>query len=332
MKTDYISEIIHCYFADDYPPEMQEKLQAWLVSEEKASLKEKALLGLWSELKVNNDESVYASLQKVKQKLGLGLNKEKTSAPTNRKCPHKRITILSIVAISFLCLMGGWWSYFSTRTEWVNITTAYGERTQCLLPDSSLVWINAGSTLSYPSEFKGDSRLVRLSGEAWFAVTKDRKKPFIVQTTTCNIKVLGTEFNVSDYKENRRVIVQLEKGKVEVTRGRQEKHLLAPNQQLIMDKTDHTTRITPISILSSDWKEGKLVFENAPLPDILQTLKRHYNTALVYKDFQPSTDRYSICFKKEETLEQTLDLLKELTENFTWSKNNNQIILQSWHK
>lgn len=326
MKTDYISEILHRYFADDYPPELQQKLQAWLVNEEKAALKEEALLQLWNELNMANDDEITTSLLEIKRKLGFKATK---SAPQNKPHAYKRSTICSMIAISLLCLIGGWWYYLSARTEWINVTTAYGEKKLCILPDSSSVWINAGSTFRYPSSFKGNTRTVQLSGEAWFNVKRNHKTPFIIQTNTCHIQVLGTVFNVSDYRENSQMIVQLETGKVEVTLSDKEKYLLSPHQQLIRDKATQTSYISPITSPSSAWKDGELIFENTPFPDILRALERHYNVNILFKDVQLTTDRYSIRFEKNEPIEQALDLLQELTESFTWSKNNkNQFILQ----
>lgn len=327
MKTNYISEILHHYFADDYPPELQHKLQAWLVNKDKGASKEQALLKLWNELNIQNDDEVTASLLEIKRKLGF---KDTKSVLPNKY--HSYMRNCSIIAISLLCLIGGWWYYLSLRTEWIKVTTAYGEKTLCILPDSSSVWINAGSTLSYPSSFKRNSRVVQLSGEAWFSVKHDSKTPFIVQTDACNIQVLGTVFNVSDYKENSRAIVQLETGKVKVTLSNQVKHILSPNQQMVLNKATQTSYISSIITPSSGWKDGKLIFENAPFSDILQELKRHYNVNIFFKDIQPTTDRYSIRFEKDETIEQALDLLQELTENFIWIKDNkNQLILQPWH-
>lgn len=318
MKTDYISEIIHRYFADEYPPEMQEKLQAWLLSEDKVSEKEKITRQLWDELEFTNDRSVYTSLKEVKKKLGF------------KRFPIHN-SLLSIAAIFLLCLIGSWWYYYSVRTEWIHITTAYGETAQCLLPDSSSVWINSGSTFSYPSSFKGNSRQVRLSGEARFSVTKDTRHPFLVKTKTCTIEVLGTVFQLSDYPDNQQTIARLEEGKIQVTLPQDKKYILSPNQKIIIDKAAHTAGITSTGF--ADREEDGLIFEDLPLHDIFQGLKRHYAIPLVYQDFHPGThNKYSIKFTKEETLEQALDLLQALTGNFIWTKQNKQIIIHSWHK
>ncbi len=339
MKTDYISQIIHRYFTGEYPPEMEKRLQAWLVGEDKASLKEEAMLLIWNELQTSNDESIYRSLHEMKQKLGFKEEEKKTSSPLLKSTTEKsqniykkkrqRRTLFPLVAIALVCLIASWWYHSSTPTEWIDVTTTYGKTAQCLLPDGSTVWISPGTTLSYPKAFKGNSREVRLSGEARFAVTKDKEKPFRVRTNTCTIQVLGTVFRVSDYPENQQTFARLEEGSIEVVPANNKKYILSPNQKIIIDKTARTIRILPTEI--TPWKEEELSFEDIPLHDIFQALKRHYGIHIVYRDFHPGNDRYSIKFNQKENPEQALDLLQTLTENFIWSKHNNQIIIRSWH-
>lgn len=340
MKTNYISQIIHRYFTDEYPPEMEKRLQAWLVSKDKASLKEEAILLIWNELETSNDESIYQSLQEMKQKLGFK-EEVKTSFPLLKSIPEKpqsiyekkrrrlRQAFFSLTAIALVCLIAGWWYHSSTPAQWIDISTTYGNTAQCLLPDGSTVWISPGTTLSYPKIFKGNSREVRLSGEARFSVSKDKKKPFRVRTNTCTIQVLGTVFRVSDYPENQQTFARLEEGSIEVVPANNKKYVLSPNQKIIIDKNARTIRILPTEI--TPWEEGELSFEDIPLHDIFQALKRHYGISIVYRYFHPGNDRYSIKFNQKENLEQALDLLQTLTENFIWSKHNNQIIIRSWH-
>lgn len=321
MKTDYISILLQRYFKEDYPSGMKDKLQAWLTEEDKAAMKEKALFRLWSELEVSNDEKAHASLQTIKEKLGMS---------TRPKRFH--LYKIMVAATLLLCICGGWWYYFFfNQPQWITITTAYGEQKVCTLPDSSSVYLNAGSTLRYPQTFKGGTREVHLSGEGWFSITKDKQKPFIVQTHSFSVQVLGTQFNLSDYQESKQAVAQLESGKIVISLPDKTKYTLTPNQQLSIDKSNHKATLSTITSEASDWRNGKLIFDNAPLNDILQALKRHYNMSFVYQDYQPSTEAYSVKFTHNETIEEALDILKELTENFNWTQTNNQIILQSWH-
>ena len=109
-----------------------------------------------------------------------------------------------------------------------------------LLPDGSTVWLNAGSRLTYDSLYGTTLREVTLSGEAYFDVVKNPKKPFIIHTGKINIRVLGTVFNVKSYPEEQTIETSLIKGSIEVSFPSQpsKKIILKPNQKLIIDKTE----------------------------------------------------------------------------------------------
>ena len=130
------------------------------------------------------------------------------------------LTFLKYAAVLFLGIFVGIRSYIVFHeqevTEYVNqIEVPIGERASLRLSDGTLVWLNSGSRLEYPTHFATDNRQVRLEGEAYFEVQRDESLPFIVQTNTVDVKVLGTKFNVSSYaKEETKVT--LKEGKVQV--------------------------------------------------------------------------------------------------------------------
>ena len=95
-------------------------------------------------------------------------------------------------------LAGGILYYMPFKNEMMEISTAYGEQKRVVLPDSSEIWLNAGSTVTFPEVFANDKRLVTLDGEAYFTVKKDTTKPFVVETSQLSVKVLGTKFNVKE--------------------------------------------------------------------------------------------------------------------------------------
>lgn len=104
------------------------------------------------------------------------------------------------------------------------------------MPDSSEIWLNAGTAIKYPEKFSKAQRLVYLDGEAYFSVRKDAAKPFIVETSQLSVKVLGTQFNVKAYANDELVTTTLTSGKVEVTPPVQGSQILKPNEQLTYDK------------------------------------------------------------------------------------------------
>jgi hypothetical protein len=159
----------------------------------------------------------------------------------------------------------------------------YGTRSQITLPDGTHIWLNSGSQLSYPPDFKGKSREVFLSGEAIFDVAHDAGKPFYVITKDIKIKVLGTRFNVSAYDNESSVQTVLLEGRVTIGKNA----LLAktiqmePGERLVynQESEDFTKDKVDVNFYTS-WLYGYLIFENEPTPEVFRKLERYYNQTI----------------------------------------------------
>ncbi len=119
------------------------------------------------------------------------------------------------------------------------ISTRPGSKSKVELPDGSVVWLNAGSTLTYDKDFGKENRAVTLIGEGFFDVTKNKEKPFIISTESISIKVLGTVFNVKAYKEDKQTETSLIHGSIEVTIKNRpnDKIILSPSEKLIVENS-----------------------------------------------------------------------------------------------
>ena len=165
----------------------------------------------------------------------------------------------------------------------------YGNQSKVILADNSVVWLNAGSRLVYPTRFKGKSREVILFGEAFFEVTENREMPFVVKTSDLEIKVLGTEFNVSAYSEDRVIQTVLKEGSVAIKRTNAhfyEKELvLKPNQMASFNKTSKETKVYEVDIeYYTLWTKGLLSFDEVDYNRILKKVERFYNIRINFAD------------------------------------------------
>ena len=151
------------------------------------------------------------------------------------------------------------------------------------LADGTKVWLNAATELRFPVNFTGDMREVYLKGEAYFQVKRDEKHPFIVHTSMGAVEVLGTSFNVRDYEDEREVVTTLETGKVMYVSGNtREKVTLNPGYQ-VLEKESSPVEVRKVDPLQyTGWREGKYVFEDVALEDIMRTLCRWYDIDVVY--------------------------------------------------
>jgi ferric-dicitrate binding protein FerR (iron transport regulator) len=167
------------------------------------------------------------------------------------------------------------------------ISTPFGARTATQLPDGSKVWLNSGSSLSFPSGF-GDNRAVELTGEAFFEVEKS-DKTFVVSTQYGEVKVQGTSFNVKAFADDPNFETTLVEGSVILT-GKQAgtETTLQPGQQATLVNNSFVVQPVEVKFFTS-WKDGKLIFSREPFPQFIKKLERWYNVKIEYSD--PKLDK-----------------------------------------
>lgn len=195
--------------------------------------------------------------------------------------------------------------------RYAEITAATGSVIRFELPDHSVVWLNSGSTLRYPTVFRKDNRNVDLRGEAYFDVQADRECPFYVNTPNgLSVYVYGTKFNVSAYEDDSSIEAVLEKGKLNVISPDKKTTVqLAPGERVLYNKVDQNLSKSKIDVYEKvAWKDGKLIFRNAGLDEICKRLARRYNVDIQFTNHSGKEYKYRATFR-EETLPQILDYL-----------------------
>jgi ferric-dicitrate binding protein FerR (iron transport regulator) len=197
-----------------------------------------------------------------------------------------------------------------------------GDERELVLADGSKVWLNAGSSLKYPSSFSGTERLVQLSGEAFFEVAKNPGKPFRVLIREAEVDVLGTEFNVMAYDDEPVSRTTLVEGAVKITSSSQNAVLKPGEQAEISYTTGSLGRSGGIRVtngVNTDkilaWRKGLLEFENADLRSVMREIGRRYNVGIQYG---PNIPDKSITgnFSRKDSLDKILDQLEATLSDF----------------
>lgn len=201
-----------------------------------------------------------------------------------------------------------------------------GSEYRLKLADNTLVILNADSRLVYPVAFTGDKRQVFLDGEGYFEVATDSTRPFVVETASLDVNVLGTGFNVSAYQEEQQSRVTLVHGKVNVRSDAGTAQLL-PHQQYAYDKEKQEGTVREVNIEPyTAWIAGTLVFDGTPLEEVAQKLARWYDAEFVFMSEELKGIRFSGRFKKYEELPYILSLISETTEVQLNLKDNTVVI------
>jgi transmembrane sensor len=194
------------------------------------------------------------------------------------------------------------------------------------LPDGTKVWLNAASSLKYPTEFNGLTREVELTGEAYFEVSRNPNQPFIVKNEKLDIEVLGTHFNVNAYTSERETKTTLFEGKVKVILPNSN-FLLSPMQQAVVNASNavELKKINNLDAIS--WKDGFFVFENESISNVMQKIARWYDVELVYEGKQ-TQQGYIGKIPRSENISEVLKMLS-LTKTVHFKIEGRRIIVMN---
>nr|WP_255495394.1 FecR domain-containing protein [Dysgonomonas sp. 521] len=195
----------------------------------------------------------------------------------------------------------------------LHVTSAYGTVTKTILSDGTEVWLNSGSTLSYPQTFTEGERNVILTGEAYFKVSSDKSNRFdVIVSDELIVSAYGTEFNVNSYKEDKTIGVTLIEGNIEVSKAdKTSSKNVAPGQHLVYDKDNrHMTMAEANVSVKTGWKDGKMIFRRANMTEVVQRLSRHFNVDIRLEGKELYDYEYSATFTTE-TLNEILQLLEK---------------------
>lgn len=286
--------------------EENEKIQLWLEENEENANFFLKLKRLWEE--ENHPEYI------SKQEINNEWQKVSKTVILQYKERNPFIPILKVasVVLVLISISVSLMTYKNWRYQRVEYYTNIGEHKTLTLPDSSRVYLNTESKLTYTRKLFSKFRLVELSGEAFFEVTHNPKEPFIVKAGLVTTKVLGTSFNIKAYPADYTQTVSLVKGKIEVDNGVKEV-VLSPNQAYLLHKTNNSYVLDEFDIdVNTGWKDQKLVFKSTPLSEVFNSIQRFYGCKITASNSVILNDRITATFDNA-----TIDKLWEALEFIT---------------
>lgn len=250
---------------------------------------------------------------------------QKIETKENREMPGKNLIKFqlkqwkfAVAAVALFALVVSGTLFFNdliqenATNNLVKVEAPMGQKSKITLADGTLVWLNSGTTLSYPTTSKSVNFRVELDGEAYFEVAKQKKGRFIVATASYDVEVVGTKFNVSSYSDDRYVTTTLNEGRVDLTRDN-EKTILMPGESATLDReTGEITKSKTGNISSEAWINNRLIFDNITLEELITRLSRQYNVKIQLQKGELGSKKFNIALINDESIAEVMKAIEKI--------------------
>lgn len=235
--------------------------------------------------------------------------------------------IAACVAIAGLTV---WFTLGRQEEHLVTVSTGSGETLALVLPDNSKVWLNENSTLKYPEKFDGEKRELRLNGEAYFEVTKNKHKPFKVLSKNMSVQVLGTKFNFRSQDEGKNAEASLIEGEVKVEGNHNEGAItLSPGQKVELNLVTRQMKVSQTdAIVDAVWHNNLIPLDQANMFRIADILEKLYGVDIILSPDIDRTATYSGVLKKKDTIDDVLKILQN-TIHINYKINQGTVFISS---
>lgn len=320
-KNTFDKDVYHRYLNGKGNIQDRGRIAKWFTSLKNTETLKEASWSLWNSLPEEQEIEDYdetGMLHRINHLLRI----EDAQLAKEKQARLKWIIYVRRVAaglfIPLLIFSGLQWFGILGRKESTAYSSIYsplGARTNFHLPDGSQGWLNGGSSLRFPVSFSGKYREVQLEGEAYFNVVSNPKKPFVVSTDEIKVVALGTSFNVNAYQEDGTSEVLLESGLVALYEAEDQQlkdtlRQLNPGFQFTYFKDLDSYRVETADIGKViSWTEGKIIFREDSMKEVVARLNRWYNVDIRIEDSKLETHTFRATFQ-DETLDEVLKLLK----------------------
>ena len=316
LTQDEIYDLIAKSFSVELTEEEMSQLNTWKNSDKFNQAEYNDFQEIWehsNRLAMPSAVDLPGSLRTTRNKAGIDRGQIKWLTVLSRVAAVLVLSLLfSSIYNIFIASKSG---HLTEALSYQQVKASFGMQSRVELADGSVVYLNSGSTLRFPTSFHGmKTRKVELSGEGHFSVTKNSEQPFIVDIRKMQIRVVGTTFDVDAYPNNSAFTIALVEGSIRLQQnsGNEVKELIEmkPNQVATYQQSENSLSCKTENDLSkyTAWTEGKIVFSNDPVNIVTQKLDNWYNVDIVAVDTKLSKYRFTGTFI-DEPLEQVLNIL-----------------------
>ena len=316
-ENKHIDELIANYLTEDLDKNALDELKTWIAASAENQQYFIRQREIWFSAVSREAASVYDK-DKAFENFRNRVESQKEIQSTSRRgfslsaLWRYAAVVAIIIAVGCISYWQGEVNVKDTFAD-ISVEAPLGSKTKLYLPDGTLVWLNAGSRMTYSQGFGVDNRKVELEGEGYFEVKRNEKIPFFVKTKDLQLQVLGTKFNFRDYPEDHEVVVSLLEGKVGLNNLlREEKEaVLSPDERAVLNKANGLLTVESVTASNaSQWADGYLFFDEELLPDIAKELERSYNVKIHIANDSLKTFRfYGNFVRREQNIQEVLEAL-----------------------
>ena len=312
--SDQIKNILHRGKLENASEFNRQEMLALFHKPEMEFLVKEQLFEEMETIEVN--ETTSRELQKVFGRLWMKIEKNTPKQKSIGRILYATSKIAAVLIIGLMCGISV--SYLITgqkKVEYYSAHSPKGSISEMILPDGSVIFLNADSHIKYSMQGEKGIREVFLEGEAWFDVTKNVKKPFIVHTRNYNVMVKGTRFNIKAYNSEKEITTTLEEGTVVIQSDENSRLAnditLKPGEQLVFNTEAGSAKIKTVNTKwFTSWKDNKLIFINMELKDLVVLLERKYGVDIDVNKKELMELHFDGTIKNESIIE-ILDIMKK---------------------
>ncbi|QEC52537.1 FecR family protein [Anseongella ginsenosidimutans] len=270
-------------------------------------------------------------MQAIEKEMLAGIN-ERIDGRTSRRMQGK-LPFLRIAASIALCCAAALFIYYLSgkgKADYITASASQGKVMQLLLPDSSVLWLNAGSTVKYPRTFGATRDVQLVNGEAFFDVRRNEQRPFRVFASGINVTVLGTSFNVKSFNNLEEAKITVASGRVQISDSSLNLGTFSRNDELIINKRsrEHYTRTVESGNVIK-WRQGAVNLYEVPFRELILTLENAYGISVNYDPAFFANCRTTISFHTSDNLNQVLDMVKAIYGLSYRIKEGKEVILET---
>ncbi|QXU43286.1 FecR family protein [Pedobacter sp. D749] len=323
MDWNIMEALLDRYLKNETSQEENELIENWLQENDNPHSQ-------WQHYNQGQKDQWLENVVFTKIKHSIEANEPKIAVISHQRSIWRSVAAVAAIFFIGLMLYLEWpiLQYHLLPTQLTILEVPTNQQKKITLADGSFIWINGNSQLRYPKQFTGNVREVYLSGEAFFDIHHDEKKPFIIHTGKVITTVLGTAFDIKEDKIKHTILVTVTRGRVSVANGKKQLGIITPRQQISLNLLDNKSTRTVVDIKQAiSWQKRELHFEDITFAEAALELEQRFRIKINFSNDKIKNCRFTGTALKGEKLEKILKVICAFNNATYQTKSDKSIMI-----